>query len=109
MPTVTWKYRFDDVNLDDPALNIVTWSTITATATCEAYKVATDAILDSENTTYVEKNGDLVNVWVYPVTPGFTTWMSNTKSNCGSRCTEVWALQAADNVVTLSLIPIFSM
>jgi hypothetical protein len=95
------EYRFDDVNPSNPALNIITWRTITATATCEAYKVVAGATLDSENTTYVEKNGDLVTVWIYPVTPGFTTWMSNTKSNCGPRCTEVWALQAADNVTIL--------
>ena len=92
------EYRFDDQNPDDSSLNIVTWRTITATATCEAFKVVAGATLNSTNTTYVEKNGDLVNVWIQPVTPGFTTWMSNTDSHCGPRCTEVWALQAADNL-----------
>jgi hypothetical protein len=95
------EYRFDDLNPDDQSLNVITWRTINATATCDAYKVVAGATLNSTNTTYVEKNGDLVNVWIQPVTPGFTTWMSNTKSHCGPRCTEVWALQAADGVTVL--------
>jgi hypothetical protein len=95
------EYRFDDLNPDDEDLNIITWRTITATATCEPFKVVAGATLNSTNSTYVEKNGDLVNVWIQPVTPGFTTWMSNTQSHCGPRCTEVWALQAADGVTVL--------
>jgi hypothetical protein len=95
------EYRFDDLNPNDESLDVISWRTINATAHCEAYKVVAGATLNSTNTTYVEKNGDLVTVWIQPVTPGFTTWMSNTKSDCGPRCTEVWVLQAADGVTVI--------
>ena len=95
------EYRFDDTNPDDSSLNFITWRTINATATCEAYKVVAGANLSSDYTTYIDSDGSQVTMWIYPVTPGFITYMSNTKSQCGPRCTEVWALQAGDGKIVL--------
>ena len=58
------EYRFQDLNPDDWALSIVTWRTINATATCEAYKVVAGADINSSYTTYLDKAGKNVTMWI---------------------------------------------
>ena len=102
------EYRFDDDNpyeLDQSAdINIVTDRTINATAVCESFKViGNGGQLNETNDiiTFVDKDGNQYTKWVSPTSPGAVTYMGNTKSNCGPRCTEVWALQVADGYYVL--------
>lgn len=79
--------------------------TINATATCQSFPVIyggyagyhTDNLSEVWDVTWVDANGRN-NTWFIPdQATGLTTWMSNMTSECGPRCTQVYALQTADN------------
>ena len=95
-----WEYRFSDENPLNPQVNVVTDRTINSTATCQQYRV-TFADVNSTNITYLDSNGQSVSRYIQPISPGATTYMSNTRSNCGPRCSEVNAFQLADNTSIL--------
>ena len=94
-------YRFIDVNPDDTSINVVSQRTINSTATCDAFKVIAGGDLNSTNITYIDGAGDPVSMWIQPTSPGAMTYIGNTQSDCGPRCTEVMALQLADNITIM--------
>ncbi|KIW18769.1 hypothetical protein PV08_03058 [Exophiala spinifera] len=101
--TAYW-YRFVDQSPLANSLNTVTDRTVNCTAECQEHKVVAGgyAGFDSDDidtmwdVTWVDDDG-YNNTWtINDVATGATTWLANMTS-CGDRCTQVYALQSADN------------
>jgi hypothetical protein len=101
-------YRFIDRSPLAYSLATATYRTVNTTATCEPHPVTFGgyAGFNTDNSsllwdvTWVDASGQ-ENTWTIPYqATGATTWMSNITSDCGPRCSQIYALQVADNVTT---------
>ncbi|KAK6376195.1 hypothetical protein LTS17_007446 [Exophiala oligosperma] len=101
--TAYW-YRFIDQSPLATSLSSVSDRTINCTAECRYHEVVaggyagfnTDDTDTMWDVTWVDDDGHN-NTWtINEAATGATTWMANMTS-CGSRCTQVYALQSADN------------
>ncbi len=91
----TMEYRFQDQNVYDPALTILTTRTINTTATCTKHKVIAGGLGYNTEVTYLDSNDVPVSMDVAHVGPGAVTYIGVLNSTCGPRCTEVMALQSS--------------
>ncbi|KAK5360458.1 hypothetical protein LTR11_010286 [Exophiala xenobiotica] len=107
-------YRFIDQSPLAGALTTVTDRTINCTADCQSYEVVSGGYggfnTDDPDTmwdvTWVDDDGYNQTWYVNTVATGATTWMGNMTA-CGDRCTQIYALQTADNDTTDVPVPRF--
>jgi hypothetical protein len=106
-------YRFIDRSPSKNALTATTDRTINTTATCKPHEILyggyggfqTDDDTIRYALTYKQDDGSDQTLWVPDVATGSTTWMSNTTSDCGPRCMQIYALQTANNATDDVPIP----
>lgn len=112
--SVYW-YRFIDRSPLSFSQATATQRTVNVTASCEPYEVTyggyggfqtndTDLMFAVR---WVDGNGDEHSWWIDDVATGATTWMGNMSSDCGPRCTQLFALQTADNMTDDVPVPRF--
>jgi len=111
-------FRFVDRSPTQFSRGASTYRTITSNATCTSYPVVEGGYAGFNNlnatdgsqflVTWVDSQG-LDHTWsIDEVATGSTTWMSNTSvTDCGPRCSQIWALQSADNVTSDVPVPRF--
>lgn len=90
-------YYFQDQNPSNPALTLLSHRHISATASCVQYEVIAGGTGYETNVTYLEGNNQPTTLDAVRVGPGATTFISVLNSTCGARCTEIYALQSANN------------
>ncbi|KAK4944190.1 hypothetical protein LTR10_016303 [Elasticomyces elasticus] len=109
-------YRFIDQNpLSANGLEAASVRKVNATATCKSYKVVYggEAGFQTSNeklmydVTYVDNEGNNITLAIPEQATGATTWMSDITSDCGDRCSQVFALQTADNITSSVSVPRF--
>ncbi|EXJ56245.1 uncharacterized protein A1O5_12701 [Cladophialophora psammophila CBS 110553] len=89
-------YVFQDQNIQNPQLTLVSYRNISATATCKEFKVVEGGNGTSTFVTYLDETGEQTTLDVVRVGPGAMTYIGVLNSTCGPRCTEVFALQSAN-------------
>ncbi|RMZ81285.1 hypothetical protein DV737_g2559, partial [Chaetothyriales sp. CBS 132003] len=97
--------RFVDTNPDHQATNVVSVRTVTSVAVCEEYTITFGgyAGFNTDDPTlvnilqYIDTQGNTHSDYVPGTATGSTTWMGDTASSCGPRCTQLLALQSANN------------
>ncbi|EXJ92700.1 hypothetical protein A1O3_01252 [Capronia epimyces CBS 606.96] len=90
-------YVFQDVDVQNSALSLISHRNITTSATCESLQVLDGGDGTNSYITYLDKNGQRNTLDVVHVGPGATTYVGVLNSTCGPRCTQVMALQSANN------------
>ncbi|KAI1616670.1 hypothetical protein EDD36DRAFT_415556 [Exophiala viscosa] len=108
-------YRFVDQNPLSNGLSTASDRKVNATATCKSYKVIYGGEAGFQTTdeslmwdvTYVDDEGKDISLVIPEQATGATTWMSNVTTDCGDRCTQVFALQTADNITSGVPVPRF--
>lgn len=91
------RYYFMDLNPDDPNLSVLTKRNVGAHATCHSYPVLSGGDGFSPYVTFLDSDNTNVTLDAVRVGPGACTYISLLNSTCGPRCTEIYALQSADN------------
>lgn len=91
-------YRFIDQNPDNSLIQIPSDRTINSTSVCFAYPVIDGGYGNQTNITYNENGTNQTLEMGDKVSPGATTYISETSLTCGPRCTRVMAFQAADGL-----------
>ncbi|KIW77330.1 hypothetical protein Z517_09776 [Fonsecaea pedrosoi CBS 271.37] len=102
-----WWYRFADIGPDNKTASTST-RTVTSQAHCVEYTVLlggyagfnTDNASELYDVSWQDDQGNVFFDSVTDVATGFTTWMGNSSSQnvgCGPRCSQILALQSADN------------
>ncbi|EXJ91063.1 hypothetical protein A1O1_04170 [Capronia coronata CBS 617.96] len=89
-------YVFQDLNIWNPDLSLISHRNITTTATCESLEVLEGGNGTDSYITYLDRNGERNTLDVVRVGPGATTYVGVLNSTCGPRCTQVMALQSAN-------------
>ncbi|ETI23860.1 hypothetical protein G647_05667 [Cladophialophora carrionii CBS 160.54] len=92
----TMTYVFQDQNVRNPDLTLISHRNITAKATCRKLKVLDGGNGTSVFVTYIDEDGTPTTLDVVSVGPGAMTYIGVLNSTCGPRCTEVMALQSAN-------------
>ncbi|RMZ87161.1 hypothetical protein DV736_g5615, partial [Chaetothyriales sp. CBS 134916] len=97
--------RFVDTNPNNQAANVVSVRTVTSTAVCEEYTITyggyagfntnDSSLVDALQ--YTDSQGNQHLEYITGAATGSTTWMGNTMYDCGPRCTQILALQSANN------------
>ena len=108
-------YRFVDLSPNNLALSLTSQRTVNATADCTELNLTYGgyAGYQSDNSdemftvSWIDENGAAQSYWIDNVASGSTTWLSNMSSDCGPRCTQVYALQSADNFTDDVPVPRF--
>ena len=90
-------YYFQDQNPSNPALTLLSHRHINATASCVQYEVVSGGTGYETNVTFIDANNDTTTLDAVRVGPGAMTFISVLNSTCGPRCTDIYALQSADN------------
>jgi hypothetical protein len=101
-------YRFVDISPTDGKTNRVSQRTVSSTASCIEYTVTFGgyAGLNTDDSDliftlqWVDDQGREFSDSVTTVATGQTTWMGNSSSDCGPRCTQILALQSANNLTS---------
>ena len=90
------RYYFMDLNTDNPNLSVLSRRYVAVNTNCTKFPLLSGGNGTNAHITYtdlrVNKN---ITIDVVRVGPGATTYISALNSTCGSRCTEVYALQSA--------------
>lgn len=89
-------YAFQDQNIENSQLTLVSHRNISCTATCTAREVIAGGNGTSSLITYLNEHGAHVDLNVARVGPGAMTYIGVLNSTCGPRCTQVMALQSAN-------------
>ena len=95
-----WKimsYYFQDQNPSNPALTLLSRRHINFTASCTQLEIIEGGNGVETALTYLNEEKQPVTMDVVRVGPGAMTFLSMLNSTCGSRCTEMFALQSANN------------
>ncbi len=95
-----WKgmtYYFQDQHPSNAALTLLSHRHINATASCEQYEITAGGTGYGPNVTYLNKDSQSITLDAVRVGPGAMTFISVLNSTCGPRCTEIFALQSANN------------
>lgn len=103
---VYW-YRFIDQSPYDSSETVVSSRTVASTATCISYDILSGGYGNEDP--YViyhdPQTGRNVSQYVYPTAPGCATWLADSETTCGPRCTKVDVLLTADNITGSSPVP----
>ncbi|KIX94982.1 uncharacterized protein Z520_09292 [Fonsecaea multimorphosa CBS 102226] len=89
-------YVFQDQNIQNPQLTLVSHRNISTTATCQQLQVIAGGNGTNAHVTYRDETGEKTTLDVVHVGPGAMTYIGVLNSTCGPRCTEVMALQSAN-------------
>jgi hypothetical protein len=89
-----WEYVFDDLNPENPSVNIISGRFVDASAVCTSYDVVAGGLGNETTITAADADGNTMDVYVDKTSPGATTFISDTAKYCGPRCTRVMAFQA---------------
>jgi hypothetical protein len=85
------EYWFGDENPGDQFLEVMTGRYVSSVAACDAFPVINDYQTEG-NVVYVE-GGQNQTAFVYEHAPGGMTYISDTNSTCGGRCTNINVFQ----------------
>ncbi|OAP65651.1 hypothetical protein AYL99_01623 [Fonsecaea erecta] len=89
-------YVFQDQNIRNPDLTLVSHRNISTTATCKELQVIEGGNGTSTSIIYRDEAGRQATLDVVHVGAGAMTFIGVLNSTCGPRCTEVMALQSAN-------------
>ena len=92
-------YIFQDQNVYNPSLTLVSHRNISAAATCRQLEVVKGGNGTDTFVTYLDEHKKSNTLDVVRVGPGAMTYIGVLNSTCGPRCTEVMALQSAGGAI----------
>lgn len=91
------QYYFQDRNPDNSAITLLTHRSITTNASCVAMDVMAGGNGTDTFVTYRDENDTETTLEIPRVGPGAMTFIGVLNSTCGSRCSEIFALQSAND------------
>ena len=91
-------YFFQDQNIDNPDVTLISHRSITASATCISLPILSGGYGNDTNITYLSPASGPTTLNAAHVGPGAMTYISSLNSTCGPRCTSLFALQSANSI-----------
>ena len=92
------KYFFQDQNINNPDISLISHRSINASATCVTLPILAGGYGNDTNITYLSPTSGPITLNAAHVGPGAMTYISALNSTCGPRCTSILALQSANGV-----------
>lgn len=89
------EYRFQDQNIKNADITLLSHRTINSTGSCISLKVIDGGYANSSVITYLNEHHQPTILDVVRVGPGAMTYVSILNSTCGPRCADILALQSA--------------
>jgi hypothetical protein len=93
----TMTYYFMDLNVENPNLSIFTNKSVSVRGNCTEHKVVSGGNGIDTVVTFLGDNNESETLDFVRVGPGAMTYVGVLNSTCGPRCSEIIALQSADN------------